>query len=83
MTHGGMHLAMVTICSTLSASWPIAVQVSDPLGNIVARIPLGVTLPAFSEWALPTALWRMMDKMLGTGVGWNEWPTQPVSNYGR
>ena len=31
----------------------VAVQVRDPLGNIVTPIPLGVTLPHFTEWPLP------------------------------
>ena len=34
----------------------VAVHVRDPLGNIVTPIPLGVTLPDFTEWALPYVL---------------------------
>ena len=47
----------------------MAVHVIAPQGNCVTSRPLAVTLPDFTEGALPMSSWRMTDKMLGNWGG--------------
>ena len=81
MTLGDMHPAMLTGCLTFSTPWPT-------LGNrkwqSMSEIRWGPLLhpslwgsPSLTSLSgpCPTSLWRMMDRLLGTGVGWKGWPT--------